>query len=101
MISSGGEKGNRAGVGILMNERTSRALIVLRPASDRIITARFKTTIGQMTIVQVYTPTTAASGCEMAAFYEDLQKELNKAPTRDLVCVMKDFNAKVGNARTD
>ena len=39
MISSGGENGNRAGVGILMNERASRALIESRPVGDRIITA--------------------------------------------------------------
>jgi len=96
IISSGGEGAHRAGVALVIGKSASAALISSKPVSDRIISARFKTATGHLTIVQVYAPTMAASNSVMEEFYDQLQEELNSIPASDIVVVTGDFNAKVG-----
>jgi len=45
----------------------------------------------------VYGPTTAATEEEMERFYQDLSQAVKQVPKRDILLVMGDFNAKVGN----
>jgi len=74
---------HRAGVGILMNQEASKALVEVKPISDRMMTARFKTATGYMTVCQVYAPTSSASDIKMVAFYDQLQGELSRVPSSE------------------
>ena len=50
-----------------------------------------------MRIIQVYAPTTNAKEAEVEWFYEDLQELLELRPKNDVVFIIGDWNAKVGN----
>ena len=69
--------------------------------SPRLITARFKTRTGAMTIVQVYAPNTADTEEKVEEFYDLLQTTINQSNSSDLLVIMGDFNAKVGEDRSN
>ena len=49
-----------------------------------------------MTIFQVYAPTSTADLEEIEYFYTELQTHIDKAPGQDILIIMSDWNAKVG-----
>ena len=51
-----------------------------------------------ITIIQVYAPTSSATDDVMDEFYNQLQDTLDTASKRDAVFVIGDFNAKIGAA---
>ena len=50
-----------------------------------------------ITIIQVYAPTNNAEETEVERFYEDLQDLLELIPSKDLLFIIEDWNAKVGS----
>ena len=50
-----------------------------------------------ITVTQVYAPTTNAEEAEVEQFYEDLQDLLQLTPKKYVHFIMWDWNAKVGN----
>jgi hypothetical protein len=67
-----------------------------RPVNDRILSARFGTVKGAVTICQVYAPTAEADDASIDSFYSELQQEISRVPRSDQIILMGDFNAKVG-----
>ena len=53
-----------------------------------------------ITIIQVYAPTSNAEEAEVERFYEDLQDLLELTPTKDVVFIIEDWNVKVGSQET-
>ena len=47
-------------------------------------------------VIQVYAPTSNAEEAEVERFYEDLQDLLELTPKKDVLCIIEDWNAKVG-----
>ena len=50
-----------------------------------------------ITVIQVYAPTSKAEEAEVEWFYEDLQDLLELKPKKDVLSIIEDWNAKVGN----
>ena len=50
-----------------------------------------------ITIIQVYAPTSNAEEAEVEWFYEDLQDLLKLKPKKDVLFIIGDWNAKVGS----
>ena len=50
-----------------------------------------------ITVLQVYTPTSNAEEAEVERFYEDLQDLLELTPKKDVFFITGDWNAKVGS----
>ena len=50
-----------------------------------------------ITVIQVYAPTSNAEEAEVEQFYEDLQDLLELTPTNDVLFIIGDWNAKVGS----
>ena len=50
-----------------------------------------------ITVIQVYAPTTNAREVEIEQFYEDLQHLLELTPEKDVLFIIGDWNAKVGS----
>ena len=48
-------------------------------------------------VIQVYTPTTDAKEAEVDWFYEDIQNLLELIPKKDILFIIGNWNAKVGN----
>ena len=50
-----------------------------------------------ITVIQVYAPTSNAEEAEVEWFYEDLQDFLELTPKTDVLFIIGDWNAKVGS----
>ena len=50
-----------------------------------------------ITVIQVYAPTSNAEEAEVEWFYEDLQDLLELTPKRDVIFIIGDWNAKEGS----
>ena len=53
-----------------------------------------------ITVIQVYAPTSNAEEAEVEQFYEDLQDFLGLTPKKDVLFIIGDWNAKVGSQKT-
>ena len=53
-----------------------------------------------ITVIQLYTPTTDAEEAEVDQFYEDLQDLLELTSRKDALFIIGDWNAKVGSQET-
>lgn len=68
-----------------------------RPASIRLITIRMRATPFNITIIQIYTPTSMYEDSEVEDFYDQLQAALDQAPKKDIIIVQGDKDPKVGD----
>ena len=48
-----------------------------------------------ITVIQAYAPTSSAEEAEVEWFYEDLQDLLDLTPPKDVLFIIRDWNAKV------
>ena len=53
-----------------------------------------------ITVIQVYAPTSNAEEAEVEWFYEDLQDLLEVTSKKDVLSIIGDWNAKVGSQET-
>ena len=53
-----------------------------------------------ITVIQVYAPTSNAEEAEDEQFYEDLQELLELTPKKDVLFILGDWNAKVESQET-
>ena len=68
--------------------------------NNRMISVRFQGKSFNITVIQVYAPTTNAEEAEVQQFYEDLQDLLEVTPKKDVLFIVGNWNAKIGNQET-
>ena len=61
------------------------------------ISVHFKSKSFNITVSQVYAPTSNTEEAEVERFYEDLQDLLELTPKKDVLFIIGDWNAKVGS----
>ena len=61
---------------------------------------RFQDKPFNITVIQVYAPTSNTEEGEVKQFYEDLQDVLELTPKKDVLFIIGDWNAKVGSQET-
>ena len=61
------------------------------------ISVRFQGKPFNITVIQVYAPTSNAEETEVEQLYEDLQDLLELTPKKDVFVIIGDWNAKVGS----
>ena len=93
----GQESLRRNGVAIMVNKRVQNAVLGCNLKNDRMISVHFQGKPFNITIVQVYAPTSNAEEAEVEWFYEDLQDLLELTPPKDVLFIIGDWNAKVGS----
>ena len=59
------------------------------------ISAHFQGKTFNITVIQVYAPTSNAEEAEAERFYEDLQDLLELTPQKDVFFIIRNWNAKV------
>ena len=64
------------------------------------ISVHFQGKPSNITVIQVYAPTSNAEETEVEWFYKDLQDILELTPKKDVLFIIGDWNAKVGSQET-
>ena len=64
------------------------------------IFVRFQVKPVNITVIQVYAPTSNTEEAEVEWFYEALQDVLELTPRKDVLFIIGDWNAKVGSQET-
>ena len=80
--------------------RVQNAVLGCNLKNDRRISVRFQGKPFNITVIQVYAPSTNAEEAEVEWFYEDLQDLLELTPPKDVLFIIGDWNAKVGSQET-
>ena len=95
----GQESLRRNGVAIMVNKRVLNAGLGCNLKKDRMISLCFKGKPFNITLIQVYAPTSNVEA-EVECFYEDLQDLLELTSKKDVLFIIGDWNAKVGSQET-
>ena len=81
----------------MVNKRVQNAVLGCNLKNERMISVRFQGKPFSITVIQVYAPTSNAKKAEVEWFCEDLQDLLELTPTKDVLFIVGDWNAKVGS----
>ena len=90
----------RNGVAILVNKTVRNAVLGCNLKNDRMNSVHLQGKPFNITVIQVYAPTSNAEETEVERFYEDLQDLLELTPKKDVLFIIGDWNAKVGSQET-
>ena len=72
----------------------------MKSQNDRMISVHLLGKPFNITVIQVYAPTTTAEEAEVEQFHEDLQDLLELTPKKDVLFILGDWNTKVGSQET-
>ena len=86
----GQESLRRNGVGLKGNKRVQNTVLGCSLKNDRMISIRFQGKPFNITVIQVYAPTSNAEEAEVEWFYEDLQALLELTPKKDVLFIIGD-----------
>ena len=84
----------------MVNKRVQNAVLGCNLQNDRMISVHFQGKPFNITVIQVYAPTSNAEEAEVEWFYEYLQDLLELTPNKDVLFIIGDWNAKVGSQET-
>ena len=81
----------------MVNKRVRNAVLGCNLKNDRMISVHFQGKPFNITVIQVYAPTSNAKEAEVEQFNEDLQDLLELTPKKDVLFIIGDWNVKVGS----
>src|SRR5574337_94155 len=81
-------------------QKSQKAVLECKLKNDRMISVRFQGKTFNITVIQVYAPTSNTEEAQVEWFYEDLQDLLELIPQKDVLFIIGDWNAKVGSQET-
>ena len=77
-----------------------KKLVEWKTINSRLLKARFKGRHNNLTVIQCYAPTNESEDKIKDAFYDQLESEIISSSNHNILIVMGDLNAKVGNEHT-
>ena len=83
----------------MVNRRVQNPVLGCNPKNDRMISVRLQGKPFNITVIQVDAPTSNAEETEVEWFHEDLQDLLELTPKKDVLFIIRDWNANVGSQR--
>ena len=83
----------------MVNKRVQNAVLGCNLKKDKMISVHFQGKPFNITVIQVYAPTSNVEEAEVEHFYEDLQDLLELTPPKDVLFIIGDWNAKVGSQK--
>ena len=95
----GQESHRRNGVAIMVNKRFRNAVLECNLKTDRMISVCFQGKPFNITVIQVYAPTSNAEEAEVERVSEDLQDLLELTPKKDVLFIIGDWNCKSRKSR--
>ena len=91
---------HRGGVAVIVTRKVENILLEWKPVNDRFMKVRFNSKFAKLTIIACYAPTEEAEEEEKDEFYEQLEEEIRTTPRHDVLMVIRDLNARVGEDNT-
>ena len=101
LVIFSGSQDHRAGVGVILSKSVSNTMIAYRAISDRVLYVRIRAALFNISLIEVYAPTTEATDEKVEEFYDQIRTALEISQSQDVVFVAGDFNTKVGTDRFD
>ena len=80
----------------MIKKEIKNSVINYTAVSSRIISIWIKASPVNITIIQIYAPTTAYTDEEIGQFYESIDKTIKETPNKYFLIIQGDFNATVG-----
>ena len=74
----------------MVNKRVQNAVLGCNLKNERMISVRFQGKPFNITVIQVYAPTSNAEEAEVEQFYEELQHLLELIPKKDVLFIIVD-----------
>ena len=74
----------------MVNKGVQKAVLGCNLKNNRMISVRFQGKPFNITVIQVYAPTSNADEAELEQFYEDLQDLLDLTPKKDVLFIIGD-----------
>ena len=74
----------------MVNKRVRNAILGCNLKNDRMISVRFQGKPFNITVIQVYAPTSNAEEVEVEWFFEDLQDLLELIPKKDVLFIIRE-----------
>ena len=93
----GQESLRRNGIALTVNKTVRNAIFGCNLKNDRMISVGFQGKPFNITVNQVYAPTTNAKEVEIEQLYDDLQHLLELTTKKDVHFIIGDWNTKVGS----
>ena len=84
----------------MVNKKVRNTVLGCNLTNNRMTSVLFQGKPFNITVIQVYAPTSNAEEAEVERFYEALQDLLELTPRKDVLFIIGDWNAKVGSQET-
>ena len=84
----------------MINKRVQNTVLGCNLKNDTMICVHFDGKPFNITVIQVYAPTSNAKEAEVERFDEDLQDLLELTPKKDVLFIIGDWNAKIESQET-
>ena len=82
-----------------MKNSVAKSMMGFWAISDRVIMMKLEVKPFNINVMQVYAATQDHDGEEIEKFYQEIQNSIKYAKSDEVICIMGDSNAKVGNER--
>ena len=86
----GQESLRRHGVAIIVNKRVQNAVLRCNLKKDKLISVHFQDKPFNITLIQVYAPTSNAEEAEVERYYKDLEDLLELTPPKHVLFIIED-----------
>ena len=83
--------------GVALSQQQWNVVLGCNLKNNRMISVHFQGKPFNITVIQVYAPTSNAEEAEVEWFCEDLQDLLELTPKKDVLFITGDWNVKVGS----
>ena len=84
----------------MVNKRVRNAVLGCNLKNNRMISVHLQGKPFNITVIQVYAPTSNTEEAEVEWYYEDLQDLSELIPKKDVLFIIGDWNATVGSQET-
>jgi len=98
IIYSGG-KNHIRGVGIIFDSKTATAIKGYWTISDRVLVVKMQGQPFDITLIQVYAPTSDSSDEDIDTFYAEVEQANKLSKSKEVVIIMGNFNSKIGKGK--
>ena len=79
--------------------RVAKSMMGFWAISDRVIMMKLEAKPFNINVMQVYAPTQDHDDEEIEQFYQEIQNGIKYTKSDEVICIMGDLNAKVGDER--